>query len=48
MQFSFDVKEMNTGIIVVEAETYEEAIAKAHKEYHEGETIWVRTKLSVD
>ena len=40
MKYSFDVKEINYGTIVVDAKTPEEAKAKADAAYTMGNTIW--------
>lgn len=47
MEFHFDIVESNLGAMVIEADTYEEAVAQANDLYHAGSTIWANTELSI-
>ena len=45
MKYSFDVKEINYGTVVVDAKSPEEAKAKAVAAYTMGNTIWQSGEL---
>ena len=47
MEFHFDIVETNLGALVIEADTYDEAVAIANDQYYAGSAMWGDTEVSV-
>lgn len=47
MEFHFDIVETNLGVMVIEAENYDEAVEIVNDSYHAGSTVWADTEHSV-